>query len=389
MPRRRIGNTMVSVNILHFFQQYKCEIFRAYQRATVADMEYSLAGFNGQRPDPVSGHSHLGNGYRAYTPVLGRFTAPDSMSPFGAGGINPYAYCAGDPVNRADPSGHFSLGQGLGMALGLVGGFVLGVLTEGMALPVVASLLANMAGDAAIGALSELTTEAVDGQQINGRQVGMAALVNAGFSLAGFGLGRLSKLKGTSNRPFGGLMIDDAGRLQINLHPASAKPVYFRRAVVIKPILEDGKLVDRMIDVAVYSDFAGTGEPGVIIHGNSDGRGLHIPGTIFTAVDYQYTAFWNVSKIDLRTFGGKSKPLHLSSCFSDNNAEELATSLGRDVVGYGDNEILYSPQDTLRYPKHYVYPKRKVVVNGKEEMRRAPARLFMSDFNLQTIFGAD
>jgi RHS repeat-associated protein len=170
-------------------------------------MEYCLSGFNGQRPDPVSRHSHLGNGYRAYNPVLGRFTAPDSMSPFGAGGINPYAYCAGDPVNRADPSGHFSLGQGLGMALGLVGGFVLGVLTEGMALPVVASLLANMAGDAAIGALSELATEAVDGQQINGRQVGMAALINAGFSLAGFGLGRLSKLKGTSNRPFGGLMM--------------------------------------------------------------------------------------------------------------------------------------------------------------------------------------
>jgi RHS repeat-associated protein len=171
-------------------------------------MAYSLSGFNGQRPDPVSGHSHLGNGYRAYTPVLERFTAPDSMSPFGAGGINPYAYCAGDPVNRADPSGHFSLGQGLGMALGLVGGFVLGVLTEGMALPVVASLLANMAGDAAIGALSELATEAVDGQQINGRQVGMAALINAGFSLAGFGLGRLSKLKGTRNRPFGGLMME-------------------------------------------------------------------------------------------------------------------------------------------------------------------------------------
>jgi RHS repeat-associated protein len=153
-------------------------------------MEYCLSGFNGQRPDPVSRHSHLGNGYRAYNPVLGRFTAPDSMSPFGAGGINPYAYCAGDPVNRADPSGHFSLGQGLGMALGLVGGFVLGVLTEGMALPVVVSLLANVAGDAAIGALSELATEAVDGQGINGGMVGMAVGIGAITSLVGFGVGR-------------------------------------------------------------------------------------------------------------------------------------------------------------------------------------------------------
>jgi hypothetical protein len=104
-----------------------------------------------------------------------------------------------------------------------VGGFVLGVLTEGMALPVVASLLANMAGDAAIGALSELTTEAVDGQQINGGKVGMAALVNAGFSLAGFGLGRLSKLKGTRNRPFGGLMMEEGGAdtSYLQLPPAS------------------------------------------------------------------------------------------------------------------------------------------------------------------------
>jgi hypothetical protein len=70
-----------------------------------------------------------------------------------------------------------------------VGGFVLGVLTEGMALPVVASLLANMAGDAAIGALSELTTEAVDGQRINERQVMEAAGLNALASMTEYGLG--------------------------------------------------------------------------------------------------------------------------------------------------------------------------------------------------------
>lgn len=68
-----------------------------------------LLGFNGEQPDPLTGHYLLGNGHRAYNPILMRFNSPDTLSPFGKGGINAYAYCAGDPVNRSDPSGRFSL----------------------------------------------------------------------------------------------------------------------------------------------------------------------------------------------------------------------------------------------------------------------------------------
>ncbi|MNV47584.1 hypothetical protein D3C71_1394570 [compost metagenome] len=67
----------------------------------------SLLGFNDERPDPVTGCYLLGNGYRAFNPVLMRFNSPDSWSPFGRGGLNTYAYCVGDPVNRQDSSGHF------------------------------------------------------------------------------------------------------------------------------------------------------------------------------------------------------------------------------------------------------------------------------------------
>ena len=66
----------------------------------------SLLGFNGERPDPVTGHYLLGNGYRAFNPVLMRFNSPDSLSPFGKGGINAYVYCMGDPINLQDPNGH-------------------------------------------------------------------------------------------------------------------------------------------------------------------------------------------------------------------------------------------------------------------------------------------
>jgi len=66
----------------------------------------SLLGFNGERPDPLTGHYHLGNGYRQFNPVLMRFNSPDSWSPFGRGGLNSYAYSGGDPRNWLDSTGH-------------------------------------------------------------------------------------------------------------------------------------------------------------------------------------------------------------------------------------------------------------------------------------------
>jgi RHS repeat-associated protein len=69
----------------------------------------SLLGFNGERPDAVTGHYLLGNGYRAFNPVMMRFNSPDSFSPFGRGGLNSYTYCSGSPISRIDPTGHFHL----------------------------------------------------------------------------------------------------------------------------------------------------------------------------------------------------------------------------------------------------------------------------------------
>ena len=65
--------------------------------------------FNGQLRERFCGHYVLGNGYRVYIPALMRFNSPDSVSPFGMGGLNTYAYASGDPINRIDPTGHFSL----------------------------------------------------------------------------------------------------------------------------------------------------------------------------------------------------------------------------------------------------------------------------------------
>ncbi|WP_296266407.1 RHS repeat-associated core domain-containing protein [Pseudomonas sp. UBA6562] len=59
----------------------------------------------GEYRDRVSGQYLLGHGRRVYNSSLMRFHSPDSLSPFGQGGLNPYAYCMGDPINHVDRTG--------------------------------------------------------------------------------------------------------------------------------------------------------------------------------------------------------------------------------------------------------------------------------------------
>lgn len=80
--------------------------YTPYGSHSSSEARLSVLGFNGQRPDPLTGHYLLGNGVRAYNPVLMRFNSPDVLSPFQEGGINTYAYCGDDPVNYEDPSGY-------------------------------------------------------------------------------------------------------------------------------------------------------------------------------------------------------------------------------------------------------------------------------------------
>ena len=80
--------------------------YSPYGHHPAVDRLLSLRGFNSEQPDPLTGHYHLGNGYRQFNPVLMRFNSPDNWSPFGQGGLNAYGYCEGDPVNRNDPTGH-------------------------------------------------------------------------------------------------------------------------------------------------------------------------------------------------------------------------------------------------------------------------------------------
>ena len=103
---------------------------------------------------------------RYYSPDLCRWISPDSieyLDPESINGLNLYAYCGNDPVNRFDPTGHSweSFWNGVGdwfsdnwvkLAIG-AGAIALGVLTMG------AATLISGAGMAA--ALSAMGTAAV------------------------------------------------------------------------------------------------------------------------------------------------------------------------------------------------------------------------------------
>ncbi|MEE1887289.1 RHS repeat-associated core domain-containing protein [Pseudomonas carassii] len=79
---------------------------RAYTPyGAVSDKRGALLAYCGQPHDSLTGHYHLGNGHRTFNPLLMRFNSPDRLSPFGAGGINAYAYCQGDPINFHDSRG--------------------------------------------------------------------------------------------------------------------------------------------------------------------------------------------------------------------------------------------------------------------------------------------
>lgn len=156
----------------------------------------SILGFNGERIDPVSGTYHLGNGYRAYNPVLMRFDCPDSLSPFGAGGINPYAYCAGDPINRIDPSGHLNWQAIIEIIFGVIG-IGLSIFSAGISIAaaggIVAAITASSTPSLVAGTLSIISditgiaSSALENQ--NPKASDALGWISLATSLAGVGIG--------------------------------------------------------------------------------------------------------------------------------------------------------------------------------------------------------
>lgn len=82
------------------------------------------SGFAGLSSGGTGSLGIAGNGARFYHSPVGRFITGDAFSPFGKGGLNSYAWCEGEPVNRSDPDGHAWV-LGVGLAQALSNGFAL------------------------------------------------------------------------------------------------------------------------------------------------------------------------------------------------------------------------------------------------------------------------
>ncbi|MGF6208780.1 RHS repeat-associated core domain-containing protein [Pseudomonas frederiksbergensis] len=143
----------------------------------------SRAGFAGELRDLATGLYHLGS-YRPYDPGLMLFLAPDSASPFGEGGLNRYAYCGGDPVNRVDPDGH-SFWSWIAAGVGIVLGAAAAVVTFGALAPLAGAIAAASLGAAVAGST---VSAAVVGSLAVGAVAAVAVTAVGVGTIAGLGL---------------------------------------------------------------------------------------------------------------------------------------------------------------------------------------------------------
>jgi RHS repeat-associated protein len=152
--------------------------------------------WNQEYADPASGLVYLRARY--YNPALMAFMSMDSLHR-----ENRYGYCAGDPLNLIDPTGHSEVGNVFAMVAGAVVGIIATVLTEGAAAPVAAAVFgtetvaASTAATISVGAVSgavgslagDATTAGLSGQRFTAERALIDVAVGALDGGGGAGVG--------------------------------------------------------------------------------------------------------------------------------------------------------------------------------------------------------
>lgn len=280
-------------------------------------------GFAGQRREPLTGW-YIPGGNRPYDPVLMCFLAPDSESPFGPGGINPYAYCAGDPVNRIDPDGHSwsQILAGTGLVLGAIGlvatGFALGPAVS--VLLSTPSLLTTVQAVALTGAALDVVSLGtgaasfiLQAQGHDGNAAGILGLVSTVTGLASAAIGVKVALLRRGGLP------------QRVVNP---------KAPMIGNASELVKDSAGTVHVGFINSYRGTNQAAMLTHGDPLRALLQGPdGKVIRAADLARDFI--APRLDALKYAD-DQPFVLLSCWGGKNgaALEIAKELGRPVQGF-------------------------------------------------------
>jgi len=290
-------------------------------------------GFAGERRDELTGW-YMPGSYRPYDPVLMSFLSPDSESPFGDGGLNPYAYCAGDPVNNIDPDGQAWwkwLVAGVGTALAIAGT----IASFGTAAPAIAALWAGGMGALTLGGamaitsagfaavslvtgVAAMTLEATGGDE---KAAGILGWVSLGTGIAsavtGLGAGIATKAAARASR--------SGGRWSKKIQ----QPGKQRKGQTLFEKSPDDH------DVVFHENLLGQNQIAYETHGDPFGRLMNLQGKMKDA-----------TTVALRDIGPTieamqipppaNQPIILAACWGGRSgaAQKVANAIRRPVVGF-------------------------------------------------------
>jgi hypothetical protein len=249
------------------------------------------------------------------------FLSPDSESPFGSGGINPYAYCAGDPVNRIDPDGHSWVNYALAGA-----GIALGVAALIASLGTVSSILAatTYIGSAALtpSAVMVVGAAALDIVSLGTGVASLVAEISGADQSTVDILGWVSFATGLT-----GGILSGAARKSVSI--ANRRPTKGLRWEMDAQIISDEGMY---FHKKLWDDYVG-----FQTHGGAD-------GTLMNSRGIQESA----KAVAKREIAPRLKnvpmdePLVLIACQggSSGAAQAVANVLRRPVIGY--DEVIYA-----------------------------------------------
>ncbi|RAS12939.1 RHS repeat-associated protein [Microvirgula sp. AG722] len=258
---------------------------------------------------------NLGKGIRSYEPTSRRFLSMDPYSPFSIGGINPYAFCAADPINHSDPSGYASI-ETLSICLALLT-FFTSIMTFGIAaatlsgifgaITLAASLLGATSGATGLAAISLQTSDPATAR--------ILTYVSLGTGVASLVTGLL----GSSALA----LLRSTGRL---IHGVSSGQRYYLNT--------PGNWYGKGSKVFLYTENFRDGSL-FMVHGSKTAKLQNHLGEMITAKAWAK----EVAQLPVYINSTNRGPIYLMACGSTyrgcrSAAAIVSTELGRDVIAF-------------------------------------------------------